>query len=492
MLRTRDKLEAEVRTSMKIGITYRVFFSLLGATCLAILSLFLIMRWSVDREFYRYLGTIDQTRLEQMATDLGRKYQERGNWNFLEKEPPRWDVGGLVIPPEHDAVRSQPEEGNEPQRQHHAQHRPLHRRGAGRLIVLDQNRTAVLGFNPNNENVNFHPIMGGGRTVGYVGLLSPKHFLHPIQVQFLRQQRLALSIAAAGIVLVVMVISLLLARRLVRPIKGLAAATHDIASGHYDTRISADSTDELGRLAQDFNNMAITLEKHEQERRQWVADISHELRTPIAVLRGEIEALLDGIRTITSERVRSLYAEVLRLNRLVDDLYQLSLSDIGVLTLRRENIDLARVLTESLKTYRTEFAQKGIRLKPDIPEAINSTVFADQERLSQLFANLFENSLRYTDEGGELVVSLTPGRNFAAVEFQDSKPGVPDEDLGRLFDRLYRVEGSRNRKTGGAGLGLAISKNIVEAHGGTISAHQSSLGGLLIRVTLPVEEGDRE
>ncbi len=119
-------------------------------------------------------------------------------------------------------------------------------------------------------------------------------------------------------------------------------------------------------------------------------------------------------------------------------------------------------------------------------------VFADQERFTQLFANLFENSLRYTDEGGELSVSLLPGKDFVAVEFQDSKPGVPDEDLSRLFDRLYRVEGSRNRKTGGAGLGLAISKNIVEAHGGTISAHQSSQGGLLIRVTLPVEEGDRE
>ena len=284
----------------------------------------------------------------------------------------------------------------------------------GRCIVGEQDgssfwmRTGQLCWDliQITRMLNFHPIMVEGRTVGYVGLLSPKHFLHPIQVQFLRQQRLALSIAAAGIVLVVMVISLPLARRLVRPIKGLAAATHDIASGHYDTRISVDSTDELGRLAQDFNNMAITLEKHEQERRQWVADISHELRTPIAVLRGEIEALLDGIRTITPERVRSLYAEVLRLNRLVDDLYQLSLSDIGALTLRRENIDLARVLTESLKTYRAEFVQKGISLKPNIPEATNSTVFADQERLSQLFANLFENSLRYTDEGGELALSL--------------------------------------------------------------------------------------
>ncbi len=476
---------------MKIGITYRLFFSLLGATCLAILSLFLIMRWSVNREFYRYLGTIDQTRLEQIATDLGRKYEAHTSWDFLETEPPRWDVGGLIAPPERDADRPPAEEGKEfanrfPYR-NGSMPPPLRRRGAaGRLIILDENRMPVLGPAIKDEEVNLHQIIVKGRTVGYVGLLSPKHFLHPIQVRFLSQQRLALSFAAAGVVLVVMIISLPLARRLVRPIKAMAAATHDIASGHYATRIPVTSSDELGRLARDFNDMALTLEKHEKERSQWVADISHELRTPIAVLRGEIEALLDGIRTISPETVRSLHGEVLRLNRLVEDLYQLSLSDIGALTYRKENIDLARVLTNSLERYRTEFEHKGISLKAQIPDGPAIMYFADQERLTQLFANLFENSLRYTDRGGELAVSLVPRKDVIVLEFQDSKPGVPDQDLGRLFDRLYRVEESRNRKTGGAGLGLAISKNIVEAHGGAISAHASPLGGLLIRVTLPV------
>lgn len=475
---------------MKMGITYRLFFSLLGATCLAIFSLFLIMRWSVDREFYRYLGTIDQTRLEQIATDLGQKYEEHGSWHFLENEPSRWDVGGLVTLPEREEVRTPAEEGKEfAHRRQPWPPQPLRRRGTGRLIVLDEKRTAVFGANSKYEDVNFRPVVVQGRTVGYVGLLSPKHFLHPIQVRFLSQQRLALSFAAAGVVLVVMIISLPLARRLVRPIKAMAAATHAIASGNYATRIPVASSDELGRLARDFNGMAMTLEKHEKERSQWVADISHELRTPIAVLRGEIEALLDGVRTITPERVRSLHAEVLRLNRLVDDLYHLSLSDIGALTYRKENVDVARVLAESLETYRTEFGHKDISLSVHIPEAAEVTVFADHERLTQLFTNLIENSLRYTDKGGELVVSLVSEKNFAVIEFHDSKPGVPGQDLNRLFDRLYRVEESRNRKTGGAGLGLAICKSIVEAHGGTISAHQSSLGGLLIRVALPVVEG---
>ncbi|MGC1454069.1 MAG: ATP-binding protein, partial [Nitrospirota bacterium] len=400
------------------------------------------------------------------------------------------DVGGLITPPERDISHMPVDHGKElAQRRQTSSTKSFHRRGAGRLIVLDENRSPVLGSNPNDLEVNIRPITVQDRTVGYVGLLSPKHFLHPIQVQFLSQQRLALSIAAAGMVLVVMIVSLPLAYRLVRPIKAMATATHDIASGHYATRIPEASSDELGRLARDFNDMAMTLEKTERERRQWVADISHELRTPISVLQGEIEALLDGVRSITPERVRSLHAEVLRLNRLVDDLYLLSLSDIGALIYRKEHIDLAQVLSESLDTYRTEFGQKGINLRANISEAAPITVFADQQRLFQLFANLFENSLRYTDEGGELAVSLSPVNDFAIIEFQDTKPGVPDQYLTRLFERLYRVEGSRSRKTGGAGLGLAISKNIVEAHGGTILAHQSSMGGLLIRITLPVVRG---
>jgi two-component system sensor histidine kinase BaeS len=474
---------------MKLGLTYRLFLSILGATCLAILALFLIMRWSVDREFYRYLGTVDQTRLDQIANELGRRYEELGNWKFLGREAPRWDVGGLMIPPDHEATRTPGAEGEAPG---HGQ-RPfgpqsLHRRGAGRLVVLDATRNPVLGTYPKDEEVNFQPVIARGENVGFVGFLSPKHFLHPIQVRFLTQQRLALSLAAAGMVLVVMIISLPLARRLVKPVKAMAAATQEIASGRYATRIPVSSSDELGQLARDFNDMALTLEKHEKERRQWVADISHELRTPIAVLQGEIEALLDGIRKVTPETVHSLHAEVLRLNRLVEDLYQLSLSDIGALTYRKEDLDLAGMLTSSLDAYRAEFGNKGIALTANIPEK-EVTVFADGERLAQLFANLFENSLNYTDEDGALSVRLILKNGLAVVEFQDSKPGVPEQDLDKLFERLFRVEGSRNRRSGGAGLGLAICRNIIEAHEGTISAHPSPLGGLLIEVTLPVAGG---
>jgi two-component system sensor histidine kinase BaeS len=357
------------------------------------------------------------------------------------------------------------------------------------FVILSADKKPIHGFYPHNEDVNLHPIIVRGNIVGYIGLLSPKHFLHPMQVQFLSQQKLALALGAAGIVLIVIIISFPLARRLVKPIRAMAVATHDIASGKYNTRVSFSSMDELGQLARDFNAMALTLEKHEKERRQWVADISHELRTPVAVLQGEIEALLDGIHNITPETIRSLHAETLRLKRLVEDLYQISLSDLGALTYRKENLDLVEVLRDSIESYRAEFSRKGIALKEEISKDVKAIGFFDRERLRQLFTNLLENSLKYTDVGGTLEIRANINDNFITTEFQDSKPGVSAKDMEMLFERFYRVEGSRNRGSGGAGLGLTISKKIVDAHDGIISALSSPLGGLLIRISLPIFGG---
>jgi two-component system sensor histidine kinase BaeS len=355
-----------------------------------------------------------------------------------------------------------------------------------RFIILDGQRNSVLGDKREAEEVSFRPLMHDGKTVGYVGLLSPKHFLTPPQREFVRRQRTYLVCAACGVAVMTAILSLPLARRLVRPVKAMAAATHDLASGDYSIRVPVSSSDELGQLAFDFNAMAEALERNERARRQWIADTSHELRTPLAVLRGEIEALLEGVRSTTPESIRSLHAEVLRLHRLVDDLYQLALSDLGALTYHREDLNLAEVLRDSIDLYRAEFARKGIALTEDFSDAAEAAVFADRARLSQLFGNLLDNSLKYTCEGGALEITAAYRKGYLEVRFQDSAPAVPEAGMERLFDRLYRVEGSRSRASGGAGLGLAISKSIVEGHGGTISARPSPLGGLMITVMLPL------
>lgn len=466
---------------MKIGITHRLFLSILAATFLAVLSMFFIMQWSINRGFLQYLNKMEESRLKQIAGKLEQAYAENGSWDFLREDPRLFYA--MVEQSRAYAAAGQPKELDQrtgaPPFPPPGPHQP-------RLpfIVIDADRNPIVGNPTDAREANFRPIVHSGKTIGFIGLMSPEHFLSPPQFEFLKKQKLALFLAALGMTLVVVAFSIPLAKRLVRPIKAITAATRDLASGSYSVRVPVSSSDELGQLARDFNAMALTLDKNEKARRQWVADISHELRTPLAVLRGEIEALLDGIRDTTPEAIRSLHAEALRLHRLVDDLYQLALSDLGTLTYHKEDLDLAEVLRNSMEPYPAEFTRKHIKLSADISSESEITVFADRERLQQLFTNLIDNSLKYTDAGGKLVIRLARNNNQATLEFQDSAPGVPEVELDRLFDRLYRVEASRNRSSGGAGLGLAICKNIVEAHAGTIAAYPSPLGGVLIRVTL--------
>ncbi|MGE5892850.1 MAG: ATP-binding protein [bacterium] len=472
---------------MKIGIAHRLFLSILAAASLALLCMFFIMQWSINTGFLEYLNSLEQGRLEQTAQKLEQAYAEQGSWDFLRNRPRHWIMRLMAEQPGDDRGPHWSNKNDE--REGMPMHPPGMRGPRARFIILDAERKPIFGFPEEARGVHFRPLVYNGTTIGYVGLLSPKHFLNPPQLEFLKQQKFALLLAAFGIVLVVATLSLPLANRLVRPIRAMAAATRDLASGKYTVRVPVSSSDEVGQLARDFNDMALTLEKNEKARRRWIADISHELRTPLAVIRGEIEALLEGIRSTTPEAIRSLHVEALRLHRLVDDLYQLALSDLGALTYRKEDLDLVAILRDSVETYRPEFSRKSITLIEDISPASGIRVFADHGRLLQLFANVLDNSLKYTDPGGKLVIRLGCRDSRASIDFEDSAPGVPEADLDRLFDRLYRVEGTRSRLSGGAGLGLAISRNIVEAHAGDITARPSSLGGVMISVTLPASGG---
>jgi two-component system sensor histidine kinase BaeS len=217
-----------------------------------------------------------------------------------------------------------------------------------------------------------------------------------------------------------------------------------------------------------------------------LADISHELRTPLSLLRAELEALQDGVRPMGPAVVSSLQADVERLSRLVEDLYQLSMTDLGALSYHKRPVDPIALLRDDIESVAGEFARQGLSLElKSVPQA-DVTLFADPDRLSQLFRNLMQNSLRYTDRGGRLEMVAGREAGWLTLDFDDSAPSVPAEALPQLFERFYRVEGSRNRALGGAGLGLAICRNIVEAHGGRIEAGMSPLGGLRIHVELPL------
>ncbi len=276
-----------------------------------------------------------------------------------------------------------------------------------------------------------------------------------------------------------------LANHVVKPITKLKESTRILAEGEYKIRIERPSNDELGELSDDFNVLAKTLENNELARQRWIADISHELRTPIAILRGEVEAIIDGVREADNKSIESLYQEILQLNRLVDDLYELSLSDLGALNYRKREMDISEAIDSVVESFKDNFRDKGIRIESNSNDHKPLFFQGDPDRLHQLFSNLLKNSLRYTHTGGELEITIEPSEHQLTLNFQDSAPGVSLDALDKLFDRLYRAENSRNRSTGGAGLGMAIVKNIVEAHQGTISALNSPKGGLWVKIDFP-------
>jgi two-component system sensor histidine kinase BaeS len=356
-----------------------------------------------------------------------------------------------------------------------------------RLSVLDAEHQLVVGERRDSVHATLHPIRQGDRIVGWLSLTPLPAVTEKQDRHFLTRQSQAFSLIAVVAMALAVGVSVCLARHFLAPITELTHGTRALIAGQFATRLRVVSGDELGQLARDFNTLAHTLAHNEQTRRHMTADIAHELRTPLAILRGEIEALADGVRPYDAATLQSLHVEVLTLHTLVEDLYHLSLSDLGALTYRKAPVDLTVILANALRAFADRWAEKHLTLEGPCHTDTPVWVCADAERLSQLCTNLFENTLRYTDPGGQIHIWYETQGGAVAIHVQDSAPGVPEDALPKLFDRWYRVETSRNRASGGTGLGLAICKNIVDAHEGTIWAQPSPLGGLWVQILLPLD-----
>jgi two-component system sensor histidine kinase BaeS len=465
---------------MALSIRSKLFLTLLLATTLVVAVMYGFMHWSFQQGFVRFVESRQQARLEQMAGRLAEIYGTEFGWDGLLAEPWRWPrlvMEGRALPMEPGmGPHSGPGGGR----------MGMHGGRQGRFVLLNADKSPLLGRAVPVEQLQLTPIQVEGRVVGYVGVPAGPPLNEVVDVRFVEQQRRSFFLIALLVGLVSVTLAWPLANALVRPLRRVTEGARALSVGRFDTRVQVESRDELGELARDFNVLAETLERTEQARRQWVADVSHELRTPLSVLKGELEALQDGVRPLDQAAVASLQADVDRLNRLVEDLYQLSKSDLGALSYRKEEVDALAILREDVDTLAGEFAKAGVTIELEAAGVEAVTLHADPERLSQLFRNLLSNSLRYTDRGGrlEIAVSRQPGR--LVLDFQDTPPGVPEANLPRLFERFYRVEASRSRVHGGAGLGLAICRNIVDAHGGRIEARPSPLGGLWVHVELPL------
>lgn len=486
---------------MKIGVTHKLFLALFLAACLAVASSTIIMEWSLNRGFIRYIGGLEASGLTKLASMLEERYRADSGWDLIRRDPMTWrrllaesmpDFGPppgvdnpFPPPPAPDEIlNNAAPDGRHEDGPH--DHLPPHliREYDERLFLQDARKTVIIGSPESPANAKIVTLYHQDQVIGYVGIHQKAMLMKRPHQRFLKEQQIAFAIIAGVIVFLAAGLSLLLATRLVRPLKKITKATHLLTQGEYSVRVPVDSNDELGRLATDFNTLALAMGHNEQTRRKWVADISHELRTPLTFLRSQVEAILDGIRQPSVDSIQAIHHEILLFSRLVDDLYQLSMSDVGALTYRKEEAVLTDILTETVSMLRSAFSEKNIALGYEIAEGA-ITLFGDKERLGQLFGNLLDNSLKYTNPGGALNIRISRNANRAVVDFQDSKPDVPEAEMDKLFERLYRVESSRSRVSGGAGLGLSICRNIVVAHEGTIEAKPSPLGGVWIRVVLP-------
>jgi two-component system sensor histidine kinase BaeS len=283
-----------------------------------------------------------------------------------------------------------------------------------------------------------------------------------------------------------------LARAWTRPIARIGGVTRRLAGGEFQARVGPAGRDEIGALAGDIDFLAQSLEAADAGRRRWMADAAHELRTPLAVLKGELEALLDGIRPLDREAIASLHAEAGHLGALIDELRELAMADVGALDYRMQTLDLGALIDDCLAGSAGRIAQLPLQLdwrRPGKPVPVRG----DARRLRQLVENLLENSLRYTDPGGRLRIVLSITGEAAELDWDDSSPGVSEAMMPQVFEPFVRADPARARvaagagpTTRGSGLGLAICRRIVEGHGGRISAQASALGGLALRVRLPV------
>ena len=474
---------------MKFRIRHKLFLTILLTSTIVATSLSLFLQWNFDRGFVSYVEKQELVHLDQLAAQLAGYYALDGrDWLFMVDNHPLWQTVQAQIfspapGPKPAELEKRPPPFSPP---------PFERRYLGpRVVLYDLDKQWIIGGGPegpepSDSNLIFRPISLDENVVGYLGLIPSTELSFSGDLLFVEQQKENFMLVALGMVVLSVLLTFPLTIHLIRPINELTSGTRKLIGGKFRTRIPVRTGDELGQLSNDFNLLAMTLEENEKARRQWVADISHELRTPLSILRGDVEALQDGVRKLEPQAVEALHGEIMHLERLVSDLYELSMSDIGALTYKKVEVDPLSILRDTVSICENGFLDKNIDLIITLPDTLSVNMLGDPDRIHQLFSNLLSNSLRYTHEPGKLVISAETSGNEVTISFSDSAPGVTPEQLPQLFDRLYQVEPSQNRSRKGAGLGLSICKNIVDAHQGTLTVEKSPYGGLQFKVGLPL------
>lgn len=461
----------------KIPVTNRLWFRLLGAFALVIaigvLVTVVVTRQGAASRFAHFMINHHMVRPEQLQSTLANYYRDHDSWAALDTS------FTAIIELATDGTMSNVM-GN------------MMGMNNNRIQVLDRDGTVVA----DSQNITGTTGAGHGRRVGQQ--LDDSVQRWPIMVNEAQVGELVAegglmvgasarnnslvagvtrAVLLAGLTagLVGLLMALLLVRQITRPLSSLMRAAHQIAAGDRSVRVSVQSHDELGELAATFNQMASSLETQEKLRRNLMADVAHELRTPLAGIQGTVEALQDGIFPLTSENLQAVHEQVMLLNRLIEDLRTLANAEAGQLSLDRMPLNLTELCQRQVTAFQPQALAKAVQLTFQY-RADTLLINGDNQRFSQVLNNLLDNALRHTPTGGTIQVVLTNTDNTVRLAVIDNGEGISSEALPHLFDRFYRADGSRNRRTGGSGLGLAIARQIVQVHGGHIWAESPPTG----------------
>ena len=422
-------------------------------------------------------GTVNEVRLfmyrggmvglNDLASNLESYYQNNGNWKG----------GQSIINSTHTGTQGMGGMMNQ------------------RLLLADATGAVVLDTRGSNagsklsqsERAIAIPLRVDGKTVGYLYASGGVGINTAGQQALL--SRLNRGVLVAGLVAggLGLILALGLAYTLLRPVRDLTLASQKLADGDLSQRVSIHGKDELATLGNAFNRMADSLQSAEESRRLMTADIAHELRTPLAVQRANLEALQDGVYPLTVENLTPVIEQNHLLTHLVEDLQTLALADAGQIELQRTPTDLVSLVERVVERFQPQAALHQVRLTLSPPATAVEPISVDPVRVEQMLTNLLSNALRYTPLDGQIDVAMTQLTKLVRLTVHDSGPGIPGDALPFIFERFYRADKSRSRMEGGSGLGLAIARNLARAHGGDITATNHTSGGALFTLTLPCD-----
>ena len=455
----------------KLSLSY-IVVGLISVFILSILSNFFL-----DRQFREYVKQNQEQKNKEVVSSISKQYQDNDSWNMNMIE----SIGvsaleyGMII-----KVRDQ--SGNT------IWDAKVHNNGMCQRIIehMSQNMNSHYPYMKGEYiekpySVNYNLVKVGTVEIGSYG----PFYLSDNDLAFINTLNKMLFSVGLFSLLFALILGTIMAKRLSSPISRVITTAKMISKGFFSGRISEkSSTSEINELTDTINDLAVTLEKQETLRKRLTGDVAHELRTPLATLQSHLEAMIDGIWEPEKERLVGCHEEIVRISKMVGDLEKLAKYEGENLILNKTSFNLTETVQHIINNFESEYLNKGIDIDFIAEEHI---IFADKDKLSQVVINLISNSLKYTPSGGRVEVRVKGGEIDTQLTVKDNGPGIPSEDLPYIFERFYRADKSRNRLTGGSGIGLTISKAIIEAHKGKIEVTSKIDNGTEFIVILPNE-----